>query len=758
MGGAADNTVIRFLDRTEGDLAASEASEPWEGRAQHGEMGEDGGEEQSPEDSSPRVPFTSSLRLTREQEDALVQWSLTRLTELEDELGRTEEGNATDAAGTNTTKERKFLSKRKLYEMAYHNRMEWRPAVLGGIFAETNLTVPIVRRVVRQMIARANNYFFGTDPWLSAYPVGQSDKALADKVDRYTRHKLDAAKTKEAEQQAVEIAFVRGECVVKTSYRRKEQIYKKDTKVLVDPTTAQPILDATGDFIEETDLFIPQMDMQVDPTTGTIATDSATGQPVGAPTGQMVLKRDGQTLLPPEPVFARQLITRRLVQYDGPESAPVYYRDFLCPLSAASVQESDAVAHLYDMPVGTLADMYRRRGVFSPPAKGGDVESTRKAIALLRRLSTESGEAKAARDQGREELGEADTAPERKTTSTAEIAEFWCRRDVDDDGIEEEILLVVDRRNAAPIFYDYTANVTTDGERPFDVVRPAVIDGRWHGMGCFEMFESSQEIIDLLINRWNLSQSAAGRVDFWSPQNTVEGDRDTNLPLNWGKTYTPKAGKTAADCLETVYLRDIKFEALQSMFEFFLQMVMNESGVQHANDANMVGLDSAKLATGIRNIEKSGQEMFALYLSHLEPGLTSIARRAMAFLFQHFNEAEVFTFFEGEVSQIIEIRPEDVQDLPLDIQLLLTRYRGEQVLASSGQAANLVVQFYSYPPHVQERVAPMYRDMLKVLGIPNADEIIIPTPMPLGAPPGPIPEANPAATAPPNPEQSPANL
>jgi hypothetical protein len=272
------------------------------------------------------------------------------------------------------------------------------------------------------------------------------------------------------------------------------------------------------------------------------------------------------------------------------------------------------------------------------------------------------------------------------------------------------------------------------------------------------MFESSQEIIDLLINRWNLSQSAAGRVDFWSPQNTVEGDRDTNLPLNWGKTYTPKAGKTAADCLETVYLRDIKFEALQSMFEFFLQMVMNESGVQHANDANMVGLDSAKLATGIRNIEKSGQEMFALYLSHLEPGLTSIARRAMAFLFQHFNEAEVFTFFEGEVSQIIEIRPEDVQDLPLDIQLLLTRYRGEQVLASSGQAANLVVQFYSYPPHVQERVAPMYRDMLKVLGIPNADEIIIPTPMPLGAPPGPIPEANPAATAPPNPEQSPANL
>ncbi|MBE2180065.1 MAG: hypothetical protein IAE97_06300 [Chthoniobacterales bacterium] len=753
---SAASNVSRFLDRTEEDIAAAGAQLQVVGEAPEGD--EDAA--QAGRENAPRVPFASSLRLTREQEDDLLEWAKTRLEELEDELGRTENGDANGPSAANSSGERKFLEKRKLYEMAYHNRMEWRPAVLGGIFKDTNLTVPIVRRVVRQMIARANNYFFGTDPWLSAYPVGKSDKPLADKVDRYTRHKLDEAKTKEAEQLAVELAFVRGECVVKTAYKKKEQIYKKDTKVLINPATGQPILDANGDFIEDTDLFIPETEMQIDQGTGTVAVDPQTGEPAGIPTGQMVLKRDGQTPLPENPVFARQLITRRLTQYEGPESASVYYRDFLCPLSAASVQDADCIAHLYDMPVGTLADMYRRRGVFTRPGEGADIEATRKAIELLRRLSTESGEAKAAKDQGREELGESNTAAERKTQSTAEIAELWLRRDVDDDGIEEEIMLIVDRKNNAPIFYDYTANITFNGERPFDVVRPAVIDGRWHGMGCFEMFESSQEIIDLLINRWNHSQSRAGRVDFWKPHNTVEGELNKSLPLNWGGTFTPKGDKKAEDCLEVVYLRDIKFEALQGMFEFFLQMVMNESGVQHANDANMVGLDSAKLATGIRNIEKSGQEMFALYLSHLEPGLTSIARRAMGFLFQHFNQAEVFTFFEGDVSHIIEIRPEDVQDLQLDISLLLTRYRGEQVLASSGQAANLVVQFYTYQFHVQERVAPMYRDMLKVLGVPNADEIIVPINVPQL--PGQVPEVNTGAlaeaAAPINPPRSEANL
>lgn len=287
-------------------------------------------------------------------------------------------------------------------------------------------------------------------------------------------------------------------------------------------------------------------------------------------------------------------------------------------------------------------------------------------------------------------------------------------------------MLILDRKNKKPIYYDYTANMTPDGQRPFDVIRASKVDNRWHGIGAMEMFESSQNIIDLLVNRWNFSQSSAGRVDFWRPYNTIEGDRDPNLKLNWGGTYTPKPGMKAEDCLETVTLPDIKHEALQNMFEFFLQMVLNESGVQHANDANAVGMDSAKLATGIRNIEKSGQELFALFLSALEPGVQGVVRRSSGVIFFNLNAQEAFTFFEGDTMQLDQITPEEVRDLDLNVQILMTRYRGEQVLQSSGQAAALATQFYSLPPEIQQLLAPLYRDQLKALQVANADEIIVP--------------------------------
>lgn len=676
-------------------------------------------------EQKPRVPFVSSLRLAREQETRLVEHAFKRLEELEAELGRSETGEADwyQAAAISDKRKvaRTFMAKRQLFEMAYNNRMDWRPGVLGGIFEKSNLVVPIARRVIRQMVARANNYFFGTDPWFSAYPIGASDKPTAERVERYTRHKLDEAGTKGQLETAIEMAFVRGETVVKTTYRRREDIYKQEASVLIG-ADGKPMLDAGGDFIEEGDLFVPEQQAAVDPVTGQPAADPATGEPLMQPTGAMVLKRDGKTVMPATPQYQKQLITRRLTIFEGPDAQPVYFRDFLCPLDAATVQDADSVFHLYDMPVGVIADLYRRRGVLDA---GANAEATAAAIRLLRDLANESGEPKAAKDQRRDELQEDDRRTER-TVPVAEIAEVWLRYDADNDGIEEEIMLVLDRKNRQPIYYDYTANMTPDGQRPFDVIRASKVDNRWHGIGAMEMFESSQNIIDLLVNRWNYSQSAAGRVDFWRPYNTVEGDRDPHLKLNWGGTYTPKAGMKAEDCLETVTLPDIKHEALQNMFEFFLQMVMNESGVQHANDAQAVGMDSAKLATGIRNIEKSGQEMFALFLSSLEPGLQGVIRRMSGVLFFNLNAEEAFTFFEGDTAQIDQITPEEVRDLELNVQILMTRYRGEQVLQSSGQAAALATQFYGLPPEIQQLLAPLYRDQLKALQVSNADEIIVP--------------------------------
>lgn len=686
----------------------------------------------------PLIPFPTSYRLSGPQEEALIEHACKRLKELEDELGRSST-NGVDwykASSNSDDASRSFLGKRQLYEMLYHNQVDWRPSLLGGIFNDSNLVVPLARRIVRQMVARANNYFFSTDPWFAVYSVGESDRDLASDIERYTRFKFDQNRQKHVLELAVELAFVRGESVVKTTYQSREQIYQQQASVLVDAKGAD-ILDANGDYILESDLWVAEMEAEINPQTG------LPGVPL--PTGKIVLKRDRRTQKPAELTFQSKKISRKITHFKGPESAIVYYRDFLCPLNAANVQDADCIVHIYDMPVMRLADMYQRKAMLDM-SNEESLRATQRAVEMIRTMAFESGQPKASKDQSRPELGENEPlgATER-TEPVVEIAEFHLRYDANGDGIMEDIMLVIDHKNKVPIFYDYEANITPDGLRPFDVVKINEVDGRWHGIGAMEMFESSQEIVDLLVNRWNFSQTRAARIDAWSPHNTQEGDSNKSLLLNWGGTITPKPGKTLKDCVDFLVLPDVKHEALQNMFEFFMQMALNESGVQHANDAQTVGLDSAKLATGIRNIEKSGQEMFSLYLSHLEPGLQGAVQRAMGLIFANLDQEETFVFFEGDTQSLGKIYPEDVIGLEMNVSLLLTRYRGEQLLQSSMQAANRVVEFYGLSPEVQERVAPLYRDMLKAMQINFTDEIIAPMAPP---PPPDTPGAAPVAPTP----------
>ena len=684
----------------------------------------------APEDAAAaggaRMPFPTSYVLTREQEDELIDHAMGRLRELEDESGRSRSANGdwwtsgdyegaeeSDPLGTHRT-ERTWMGKRRLYDLVYDNNVDHRAVILGGIFAKSNLVVPLARRITRQMTARAVNYFFGTDPWFAAYPVGELDRERAGKADRYARWKMDQAKLKRALELAIERAFVLGESVVKTTWARREQIYRRSAAVLVD-ASGEPVLGADGDYIFERDEWVPQV------------VQDATQPGMLLQGGVPVLKRDGRTPRPQLLRFQEKTITRRIRHYNGPEAQVVNFGDFLCPKTARSIQEADCVVHLYDMPVMELADQWRKDEEGLGAAE--DAEATRKAIELIREMANAGnvpGTVQDAAKPGEDVKGDA-----RPSAPVASIAEFHLRYDADGDGMMEEIMLVVDRNTGMPVFYDFEANVTPDGLRPFAAVRVNEVPGRWYGIGAMEMFETTQRFVDLTVNRWNFAQTNSARVDFWSPHNTLEGRQNPHLALNWGGTYTPAPGKTARDCLESVYLESNKGLELRAHMEFFMQLAMNESGVQHANDAQAAGFDTAKLATGIRNIEKSGQEMFSLYLGHLEPGVTEALDKMTRLLMANLDQMEVYRFFEanegGEGAQaLMEISPEEIEDLELDVRILLTRYRGEQTLESSSNAVGLVAQYYAQPYEIQQRTTLLFRDMLKALQVPFGDRIIEP--------------------------------
>lgn len=714
------------------------------------------GEEPEYDDGiTPLMPFPTSYVLDRDQEEELVNHALNRLEELEDETGRsqaaggdwwsadaTDYADAEDMQGARRT-ERSWMGKRVIYDLIYSNDVSHRSELLSGIFSESNLVVPVSRRITRQMVARATNYFFGTDPWFAVYPTGKLDRERADKADRYLKWKTDQSKVKRTLELGIERAFILGESVTKTSYQTRRQIYRTRATVLVDGMGAD-ILGADGDYIMEQDLWIPQ-----------IVEDPATGEAVES--DLFVLKRDGVTPQPEAMIWQEKTVTRRITHYNGPEAKVLNHLDFLCPLDAVSVQEADCCAHLYDAPVMELADQWKKAIAENADA-AEQLEATRKAVSLLRKLASHGGERKTGQSAGSGD-NQADKDTNRageRVAPTAEIAEFYLRYDADGDGILEDVMLVVDRKSRTPIFYDYTANVTPDGLRPFCVTRVNEVPNRWYGIGAMEMFESSQMIVDLMVNRWNFGNSRAARIDFWNPANTLEGRATPDLEVNWGGTYTPAPGKTAKDCLESIYLENNTGEILREFTEFFMQLMMNESGVSSANDNRMVGMDSTKLATGIRNIEKSGQELFSLHIGHIEPGVSEILSKTVKLIFANLDPTETYRYFEegeegGEGSgEIREINAGDLSNIEIDIRILLTRFRGEQILESSIRAWETVEKYFdpTKGSEFQERVAPMAIDILKALQIQNAKDIIRPLTLPMpGQNPAPMPNADAMAQA-----------
>ena len=692
------------------------------------------------EKERPKVVFDTPLQLTAEQETRMVEHAMQRILTLENELGRDSTSHASwygrgendtikDAAGS-------FMGKRQLYEMTFHNQIDWRASLIGGIFAESNLTVPLARRIAQQQIARATNYFLGTEPWFGAYPVGKSDEVDADLIDKYCKHKAYQADLKGTIMANVEGAVIRGETVTKTIYRQDWTQYRKEASVAIN-SEGTPYVASDNDYIYEHDQW---QQVAVPPETEVDAAAMEQAMANGAqPTMVWVLVRDQQTQLPKEVLepyqlkFETQIVPRQKVRYRGAESKSVYYKDFLAPLDASSLDEADIVIHLYDKPAIEVASIY-----VSALESGNSTtrETASKIFDSLQELTNEDGQAKSFKTKPRPELGESSGRTESEGDSAfdtgegepmVEIAEIYLHFDADEDGVQEDIVLMLDRKNRRPLFYDYVANRTPNGRRPFSVTRVNRVDGRWHGIGTMEVFQPLQEVVDLLVNRWNLSQSRAGNVIFWNPELTLEGEENPHLDLNGGQTYTPKGNIDPENILKVIPLYDIKGREIYKEIEFFMQVAINMSGVSHVNDAAMLGMDTAKLATGVKNIERSGQEMFSIYLSQLQDGLENVLRSFCIYTLAYLDQKEAFLYTEDNSVQRLSISPEQVEEqMDMDVRLEMTRYKNEQELAQAQQASAKVIEFYSLPPELQMRTAQLYRQMLKAMQVAHVDEIIHP--------------------------------
>jgi len=94
--------------------------------------------------------------------------------------------------------------------------------------------------------------------------------------------------------------------------------------------------------------------------------------------------------------------------------------------------------------------------------------------------------------------------------------------------------------------------------------------------------------------------------------------------------------------------------------------------------------------------------------------------------FTNLNERQVFTYFNGAAQEILELTPEDVRDLSLNLRLTITQARDRQILEAGNIADAVIDGFYNRPLPLQERTAPYARARLKSLKVPQPDSIIEP--------------------------------
>jgi hypothetical protein len=298
--------------------------------------------------------------------------------------------------------------------------------------------------------------------------------------------------------------------------------------------------------------------------------------------------------------------------------------------------------------------------------------------------------------------------------------------DANNDGQRENIVVLIDKDTHRPILIDYVANVYRNRRRPYRTVRVNPVDGRWHGQSVVGAFWQLQRFSDLVIARWEMSTSRSGKVICWNPKLTVEGAANPALVLNGGQTYT-KANPTTRieEIIEVVSLYDFEGAPLQELLGIVQQMMTNLSGVANANDAAMAGLDTSKLATGVKNIDRSGQEQFAPLISHLEVGITQAVEDCIYLSVAHARDEEVFHVMGPQGALLIkQLSGADLRQFKWQIRLELTRMHGEQQVAMADQAIQTAMLYYQLPPDVRLNLAPLFHQRLKANGVRDVDTIL----------------------------------
>lgn len=626
----------------------------------------------STEGAAPVVTgFATNLKLNKAQEARMMEYFFTRIDEVSEEMGRDSEG----MVRLNT-----WMGLRVQNKATYDNDLEWRKA-LGGVFEDSNFTMGTNRGYARLLSARARADLLGTSPFFGCMSTRNADPVLAAQVEAFVQAELEKSNVTSVLREGLKTAIICNEAVLKTSYLLDQTMYLGPAMVAVQMAQngqMVPILTPNKqDYVYPNDDFLPDPAVQ----------------------GLMRLKKDPSFAVTARPQFQQfTSLSQKLTHYDNVHSQVLDCRDFLCPLKVTNTWEADINVHLFEKTPEWLRGTYRN--IDMAEAYFGTWRESDTGILQPRRM------------QGEEynKIG---------IRNTLLIGDGYIRFDADQDGMEEEIMIVADIRGKKPVFYDYLGNHMR--RRPFSVITGVEREEkRWYGKGVFTMMYHSGLYIDTQINRINEKSSQNSSIT-WIHKNAF-----LETKTNEQVTFGTKKNYTANDAWPWGQKEPVGRKNLQADAELDLTVVekMQQASAQEfgAISAPMSSgnkLNQSETATGIMSTERDATVLSQDTEREQIDGIQMVLWQSTEMILDQMDPVEIQFSKDGQ--SLATLNKDEIRYLERDVRLLMTKTRSTAMLETNSKAEAVWLRYMHLSPPMQKVGRDFYIKQLKGLEVDNAE-------------------------------------
>lgn len=608
-----------------------------------------------------------------------------------------------------------FAWNRQCARMEYQGNYSLRRA-LGGVFNENNWSMNLPARFVDQRAAKHQDDLVGTNPFMATMPDRIDDKAKADlskQVESKIQREITHSNVQEVLSESIRVALTEGERAIKFGWVVDETTFIGSATVAVG-SDGMPLKTPKGRYIypkdDTLDIVVDQQGKFLRAFPGEQDQLGPDGQPMLQP-GEFL-----QTRLEAEPSFTMPAnlkfadfegLEQTLHHKKGLEADGLYTEDFIYPIYVPRLELADIMAHVYDMPLDDLQAKYDNAGY----------------TAALKQKLSESGPRSQA-GQPNTEMGEQMRATlNRKLICVHEV--YFRVRVNEGDEKEAWLFMVIDYQNQLCIYADYLGNMNMK-RPPFMLLRGLQsVPCRAYGLGIYQRWHDKNLAYDMWFNRLALKSSKEGSITFVHDGAISDLDQGHELIIGSKHVYHVKTGGAQEwgkgnPPAWRENLNEVD-DFAQELMEMIAQSGELEFGIVSAADGAANDLNASGTATGVRNIERTGNLLQrtteAMMADDIEDGLEII----VDLILENMDDEEV-QWVPGE-NILATLNKEDIRNnLPRDERLLLTKSRSAESMEINTQIKQTILEYYQLPKTLQKKVRSVYIDILKNLDVQDADE------------------------------------